>query len=76
MATHSRIAAWEFPWTEDPGGYSSRSLRELDTTESLNMQAHEDIRFKLRSSMLTCFCHTLQGYFLFFFRIPCINSFD
>ena len=20
MATHSNILAWEFPWTEDPGG--------------------------------------------------------
>ena len=20
MATHSRILAWEIPWTEDPGG--------------------------------------------------------
>jgi len=20
MATHSSIAAWEIPWTEDPGG--------------------------------------------------------
>jgi len=23
MATHSSILAWEIPWTEDPGGYSS-----------------------------------------------------
>ena len=22
MATHSRILAWEIPWTEEPGGYS------------------------------------------------------
>ena len=23
MATHSRIVAWEIPWTEKPVGYSS-----------------------------------------------------
>ena len=23
MATHSNILAWEIPWTEEPGGYSS-----------------------------------------------------
>ena len=22
MPTHSSIAAWEIPWTEEPGGYS------------------------------------------------------
>ena len=28
MATHSRILAWEIPWTEDPGGLQSMgSLR-------------------------------------------------
>ena len=33
MATHSSILAWRIPWTEEPGGYSPRSRRELDTTE-------------------------------------------
>ena len=28
VATHSRVLAWEIPWTEEPGG-----LRELDMTE-------------------------------------------
>ena len=23
MATHSRILAWEIPWTEEPGGLQS-----------------------------------------------------
>ena len=28
MATHSRILAWEIPWTEEPGGLQSpRSQR-------------------------------------------------
>ena len=30
LATHSRILAWEIPWTEEPGGLQSK---ELDTTE-------------------------------------------
>ena len=33
MATHSSILAWEIPWTEEPGGYSLWSCKELDTTE-------------------------------------------
>ena len=31
--THSSILAWRILWTEKPGGYSSRSRKELDTTE-------------------------------------------
>ena len=26
MATHSRILAWEIPWTEEPGGLQSMGL--------------------------------------------------
>ena len=33
MATRSRILAWRNPWTEEPGGYSPRGHKELDTTE-------------------------------------------
>ena len=33
MATHSSIPAWRIPWTEEPGGYCSQGLKELDTTE-------------------------------------------
>ena len=32
IATHSRILAWEIPWTEEPGGLQSEGLQELDTT--------------------------------------------
>ena len=32
MATHSSILAWEIPWTEEPGGLQSMSLKESDTT--------------------------------------------
>ena len=33
MATHSRILAWEIPWTEEPRGLQSIALaKELDMT--------------------------------------------
>ena len=31
MATHSRILAWEIPWTEDPGGLQSMGLQKSQT---------------------------------------------
>ena len=33
MATHSRILAWEIPWTEEPGGLQSVVSQESDMTE-------------------------------------------
>ena len=38
MATQCSILAWEIPWTEEPGGYSSWGCKELDTTEWLSTQ--------------------------------------
>ena len=32
MAIQSSILAWEIPWTEEPGGLQSMSLKELDMT--------------------------------------------
>ena len=29
MATHSRIPAWEIPWTEEPGGLQSRGPQRV-----------------------------------------------
>ena len=29
MATHSRILAWEIPWTEKPGGLQSMGLQRV-----------------------------------------------
>ena len=29
MATHSRILAWEIPWTEEPGGLQSIGLQRV-----------------------------------------------
>ena len=31
MATHSIILAWEFPWTEEPGGLQSIGWQRLRT---------------------------------------------
>ena len=31
MTTHSSILAWEISWTEKPGGYSPKGLKESDT---------------------------------------------
>ena len=28
MATHSRILAWEIPWTEEPGGPQSKGSQK------------------------------------------------
>ena len=33
MATHSRILAWEIPWTEVLAGYPPWGSKELDATE-------------------------------------------
>ena len=32
MATHSKILAWEIPWTEECGGLQSKGLQESDMT--------------------------------------------
>ena len=32
MSTHSSMLAWEIPWAEEAGGYSTWGLKELDTT--------------------------------------------
>ena len=29
MATHSRVLAWEIPWTEQPGGLQSRGSQRV-----------------------------------------------
>ena len=31
MATHSRMLAWEIPWTEEPGGLQSMDLQKSET---------------------------------------------
>ena len=46
MTTHSRILAWRFPWTKEPGGV--HGCKELDTTERLTIKA------VLSSSFVIC----------------------
>ena len=29
MATHCSILAWRIPWTEEPGGYSPQSFKDM-----------------------------------------------
>ena len=41
MATYSSILAWKISWTEEPGGYSPWSCKELDTTE--RQSTHGDV---------------------------------
>ena len=38
MATHSRILAWEIPWTEEPGGLHTVHgvTKESDMAQQLN----------------------------------------
>ena len=33
MATHPRILAWRFPWTEEPGGLQSMRLKRVRPAE-------------------------------------------
>ena len=40
IATHSSILHWRIPWTEEPGGYSPRGRKELDTTEVTEYICH------------------------------------
>ena len=38
MATHSRILAWEIPWTEEPGGLQSLGSQKSQTQLSMHAQ--------------------------------------
>ena len=37
MATYSSILAWRIPWKEEPGSYSPRGPKVLDTTKRLTL---------------------------------------
>ena len=43
MAIHSIILAWRIPCTEEPGGYSSRGHKDLDTTEGLTVSSVQSL---------------------------------
>ena len=41
MATHSKILAWEIPWTEEPGGlHIPRDGKDSNTAERLSTHTH------------------------------------
>ena len=37
MVAHSRILAWQIPWTEEPGGLQSMGRKESGLTEQLTL---------------------------------------
>ena len=54
MATHSRILAWEIPWTEEPGGLQSMGSQrvEYDLVTSQQQQHIKKIGHKRYSKTL------------------------
>ena len=40
MATHSRILAWEIPWTEEPGGLQSMGSQRVGHDLATKQQQH------------------------------------
>ena len=40
MATHSRILAWEIPWTEEPGGLQSMGSQRVGHDLVTKQQQH------------------------------------
>ena len=56
MATHSRILAWEIPWTDSLVGYSPWGCKESDMTEQLTLHTlHSMIRGKLLNLFVSSF---------------------
>jgi len=48
MITHSRILAWEIPWTEEPGGLQSKGPQS-DMTERVCTHMHTRSRSASKS---------------------------
>ena len=42
---HSSIPTWKIPWTEEAGGYSPWSRKELDTTEPTERTVFKEITY-------------------------------
>ena len=40
MATHSRVLAWEMPWTEGPGGLQCTGCRRVGSDLEIKEQQH------------------------------------
>ena len=54
MATHSKILAWEIPWTEEPGGYSSRGRTRV-RHDLVTKRQQQEPSFLVRSVENVCF---------------------
>ena len=63
MATQSSILAWNIPWTEEPGGSSSWSRKESDTTEPRGVHTHITSRLSERQNTLLCLKHLQEAQF-------------
>ena len=63
-ATHSRILAWEIPWTEEPGGLQSMGLQRVGhdgTTRPLRSVGKSSSHFKLNSTQRTIWLRRAAG---------------
>ena len=43
MATHSRILAWEIPWTEEPGGRQCMGSQRVRQNMHWHTQCYKDV---------------------------------
>ena len=71
MATHSRIPAWEIPWTEKPGGLQSMELHRVGHGLATKQQQcvgsylpNQGLNLKAKSRALDCQGSPLSGAFL------------
>ena len=57
MATHSRILAWEIPWTQEPDGLQSMGLQrvrhDLATTTDIRLLLCDHVIFSGRLVLFT-----------------------
>ena len=44
-AAHSSFPAWEFPWTEEPGGLQSMGLRKVTRLKRLSTHTHSFVSY-------------------------------
>ena len=51
MATHSRILAWEIPWTEEPGGLQFAGLQRVGHNLATKQQQHTG----------SCYCSVVKS---------------
>ena len=54
MATHSRILAWEIPWTEEPGGPQYMGSQRVRQDRVTNTHTHTHIHTHAHIHAYTC----------------------